>query len=91
MKTKNIIDAIKKAKHYDFISRESQLNINKLFNIKKTAQFELMNLSDENCDEIINALELLEVEIKSTGKRCKNIQKLRPEYIPIILSDNNFI
>ena len=91
MKTKNIINAIRKARHYDFISPETQLTINKLFNIQKTAQYELMDMTEEKCNDVLKALELIELEIKSTSKRCRNIKKLRPEYIPIILSEDNFI
>lgn len=91
MKTMNIIQAIKKAENFDFINSETQLNINKLYNIKKTAQFELMEMTDEKCHEVIKALEQLESEINSTSKRCRNIKQLRPEYIAINSPGDTFI
>lgn len=88
---KTTIKKIKNKPESNIISEKAKININKLFNIKKTAQYELMNLAEKDCEEIIDTLVAIENEFKQTEKYRNNIRKLRPEYIAITSKEDIFI
>lgn len=91
MNKKNIILTIKNKPDLELIPKNIQDNINKIFNIEKTAQFDLMKLEESDCQDILNTLDFIQEQIKQNSKHHKNIRNLKAEYIPIVTSNDVFI
>ena len=65
--------------------------LTKLINIKRTSQWELLNLSDEEADNLYNELGKIKSQYKRHGKLIEKIEKAPHENIPILLEGEDFI
>jgi hypothetical protein len=70
---------------------EVQEKLDKLINVKRTSQWEHLQLSEEEADAIFVELENIETKTKRNGVMRGRIENLPHENISVILPDEDFI
>lgn len=86
-----VFNKLGSAEAESLVPQEVETILDKLINIERTAQFEQLNLSDEDCDKVIEAIDSIETKLKMNQDFIGRVEKMKPEYIPISLSDESFI
>ena len=83
--------SLENTENFSLIPPNVEAILDQIINIEKTSQFDSLGLTTQDCETIINHLdEMMETLINNT-RIIERLTKLRPEYIPITLSDETFI
>jgi hypothetical protein len=87
----NVINKILNLEPIPIIDQEKQVTLDKLINVTRTSQWELLDLTEDKADELYAKLEELKVNIKRNDKLKDRVSSLPHESISIILDDEDFI
>ena len=87
----NVLQKIVRLESTPIIPQTTEVTLNKLINITRTSQWELLQLSDEQCDNLHTELTQLDKSMKDNYKVSSRVSDCRHESISIILDDEDFI
>ena len=86
-----VFDKIMNAESETLVPAEIETTLDKLINIERVAQFEQLNLSDEDCDQLISHIDGIEIKLQENTHFLSRVETARPEFVAITLSDEDFI
>lgn len=75
----------------NLVKPETEAILDKLINITRVAQFEQLNLSDEDCDKLIQEIDAIESRVNENEDHIEKVRTARAEFVPIMLSDEDYI
>lgn len=87
----NILQRIVRLDSEPIISTSTEITLNKLINITRTSQWELLQLNDSQCDDLHKQLIHLDKSVKNNSLVSSRVSDCRHESISIILDDEDFI
>jgi hypothetical protein len=83
--------SLENTENFSLIPPNVEAMLDQIINIEKTSQFDSLGLTTKDCEIIINHLDQMMETLINNTRIIERLTKLRPEYIPITLSDETFI
>lgn len=75
----------------NLIPQDIEEKINKLLSVKRTSQWYLLGLTDQDCNEIQNVLSVIQQRINTNSQTIRRVESVRHEAISILFQDEDFI
>lgn len=86
-----VFEKLMNADSETLVPADIEVTLDKLINIERVAQFEQLNLSDEDCDHLISHIDTIEIKLQENNLFLTKVEVAKPEFIAITLSDEDFI